>query len=46
MMGCKNADWRWEVIGRWLAKFVAPLLATAALWAQIKTSLKKATYAK
>ncbi len=28
-------------IGRWVAKFVAHLLATAALWVRIQTPLKK-----
>jgi hypothetical protein len=36
-------------LGRWVAKLVALLLATAALWVRIQTSLKNtkwATYAK
>jgi hypothetical protein len=28
-------------VGGWVAKFVARLLATATLWVQIQTSLKK-----
>jgi hypothetical protein len=32
--------------GRWVAKVVAHLLATSALWVQIQTSLEWATYAK
>ncbi len=28
-------------IGRWVAKFVAHLFATAALWVLIQTSIKK-----
>jgi hypothetical protein len=32
--------WRWVALGRWVVKLVARLLATAALWDQIQTSLK------
>jgi hypothetical protein len=31
------------IIGRWMAKLVARLLATAALWVRIQTSLKQKT---
>jgi hypothetical protein len=30
----------WPSLGRWLAKFVARLRATEALWIRIQTSLK------
>jgi hypothetical protein len=32
----------WVALGRWVAKLIARLLATAALWVQIQTSLKNA----
>ncbi len=34
---------RWLAKGRWVAIFIAHLLATAALWVRIQTSIKKNT---
>jgi hypothetical protein len=36
---------KWVAKGRWVAKLVAHLLATAALWVRIQTSLKNTKWA-
>ncbi len=45
----KGDGWLWRVMaglgGRWMAKFVAQLLAAAALWVRIQTSLKNTKWA-
>ncbi len=38
--------WVTKLLGRWVAKLVEHLLATAALWVQLQTSVKNTKWAK